>query len=248
MKSYTGKNKQEEASLHLRSLMHDLDNLFVVIKGNLSLAEERNDDKEALLKRLEAAGKASAQAQVLARQMISLRLGSEASKESNVSKLLQDCVAICLNGTDIKHSITSPPELPLVAMGRSAVARIINNLLINAIEAMNRVGTLSIQVNQINSKEVPDEDLKPSEYVCISIKDSGKGIASANLEKIFRPGYTDKLLGKGLGLASSLSIVQEFGGTLSSTPNLAKGACFNLYMPVVNTVEAMKESIAEEKS
>jgi signal transduction histidine kinase len=245
MKNYTGKKNQEKIDLHLRSLMHDLNNLFVVIQGNLSLAEERNDDKEALLVRLEAASKASEQARILARQMASLRMGSEVSNESNVSKLLQDCVAICLNGSAVKHSIISPPELPLVAMGRSAIARIINNLLINAIEAMNGEGTIAIHVKQINFNQAADEDLEPGEYVCISIKDSGQGITPADLEKIFKPGYTNKLWGKGLGLASSLTIVREFGGTLSATPNLAKGACFNLYMPVV---EAIKESKAEEKS
>lgn len=233
MKNNIGKNNQEENKLHLRSLMHDLNNLFVVIQGNLTLAEERTDDKEDLLSRLKAASKASEQAQILARQMIASKMGSAASKQSNVSKLLKDSLAICLNGTAVKHSIDAPLELPLVAMDRSAIARIINNLLINGIEAMNGEGTIEISLRHIKLSKALDDGLEAGEYVCISIKDTGQGIPPAEFGKIFKPGYTNKLWGKGLGLASSLTIVQEFGGTLNATPDLAQGACFNLYMPAV---------------
>ncbi len=96
------------------------------------------------------------------------------------------------------------------------------NLLVNAGHAIEERGVITIATRQIDNE------------ICISIADSGQGIAPENLARIFDPFFTTKAIGKGTGLGLSLSygIVQKHHGRIEVQSTVGKGTTFRVYLPV----------------
>jgi two-component system, NtrC family, sensor kinase len=100
------------------------------------------------------------------------------------------------------------------------------NILLNAAEAMLQVGDLTITTAA-----------EPEGKVTVTVTDTGCGIAPENLGRIFDPFFTTKDPGKGtgLGLAVSLKLIENHGGTIEATSQLGKGSTFRVILPVQGT-------------
>ncbi len=110
------------------------------------------------------------------------------------------------------------------------------NLVTNGCEAIAGAGTISVSTyNQyIDEKTTPKQEIKAGEYVVLSIQDTGPGISKKDIEHIFEPFYTKKMMGKsgsGLGLSVVWNTMEDHGGKVFVDSN-EKGACFQLYFPV----------------
>ncbi len=114
--------------------------------------------------------------------------------------------------------------------------QVLINLMFNACDAMGNSGRLIITTCRTPLPESTEGDSgqQPQEAIEISVSDTGKGIASSELNKIFDPFYTTKPPGKGtgLGLAISLRIVESFGGGISVESIEGKGSTFNIRLPL----------------
>ena len=110
-------------------------------------------------------------------------------------------------------------ELPFVPGDRVQLQQVILNLVMNGIEAMNTVTDRPREMLIRSSHYESDK-------VLVAVQDSGIGIDSQNLEKIFDTFYTTKSQGMGMGLAISRSIVENHGGRLWATANEGRGATF----------------------
>jgi len=125
------------------------------------------------------------------------------------------------------------------------------NLVTNAAEAIEDAGTVTIStVNQyIEEPLMGHEDVHTGEYVMLSVSDDGSGITPKDLERIFEPFYTKKVMGKsgtGLGLAVVWNTVQDHNGYVN-VKSSEKGTVFELYFPVIRQgVAAEKENIPLE--
>ena len=115
------------------------------------------------------------------------------------------------------------------------VQQILTNLLSNAVKFTRPGGTVCVRCEGASS---PRSNGDPAgEWTCISVKDTGEGIAEHDLERIFHPfvqldgGYTRAHGGTGLGLTISRSLAQMMGGDLSVESALGKGSCFTLWLP-----------------
>ncbi|MDG7050590.1 MAG: HAMP domain-containing histidine kinase [Nitrososphaerota archaeon] len=108
-------------------------------------------------------------------------------------------------GDDVE--INLPKTNPLITCDIDKMEIVFVNLITNAIEAMNKSGTISI-----NASENKDT-------ITIEIEDSGPGINQENIEKIFEPLFTTKTTGTGLGLASCKNIIDRHQGTISVKNN-----------------------------
>ena len=102
------------------------------------------------------------------------------------------------------------------------------NLLVNGIEAMNRVPEDRRHL-VIEAQSHVSED---KSFVLLTVTDSGIGLTAEDLPKLFQTFYTTKAAGLGIGLAISRSIVEAHGGRLWATSNAELGATFQLMLPV----------------
>ncbi len=126
------------------------------------------------------------------------------------------------------------------------LSKMVMNLVANAIESMAPGGRLSISTKNVyidksdGLYEVPEE----GEYVAVQFADSGEGIAIEDLEKIFEPFYTNKVMGRsgtGLGLAIVWGTVKDHRGYVDVRSEIGKGTVFTLYFPGTRDNEDVTE-------
>jgi len=112
--------------------------------------------------------------------------------------------------------------------------QVINNLVINADQAMKEGGVLYISAKNVFVNEDSFFPLQKGEYVIISFMDQGEGIPEQNISKIFDPYFTTKENGNGLGLATSYSIIKKHGGIIFVESTQGVGTTFFVYLPAAN--------------
>jgi two-component system NtrC family sensor kinase len=115
------------------------------------------------------------------------------------------------------------PELPLISADFNRLNQIMVNLIINAVDAMEGKGTLTLHTYQD----------KPGRNVVLEVSDTGQGIPAENRERIFEPFFTTKEVGKGtgLGLSTVYGIVKEHGGTIEVRSTVGEGTTFIIKFP-----------------
>ena len=120
-------------------------------------------------------------------------------------------------------------QLPLVMLDPSRIERVFINLIMNAAEAMDGEGLLTLKTRKGRT----------GDYVVITISDTGPGISPANLNRIFDPFFTTKEVGRGtgLGLAISYGIIKDHGGTISVASRTGECTTFVVRLPVQEGVK-----------
>lgn len=123
-------------------------------------------------------------------------------------------------------------DLPKLWINSGKISQVLTNLLINAGQAIDGQGTISITTTLKN------------DHVVISIEDNGLGISQENVNKIFDPFFTTKDvgIGTGLGLSISYGIIQEHGGNITVTSELNKGSCFSIFIPIRSMTELARKT------
>lgn len=148
-------------------------------------------------------------------------------RSSDVNSILQECVSLVENQA-LFHNIQVTKDfkenLPRIVIDPSQMQQVFMNIIINAAEAMDGNGQLTLATR-----------LEPVEE-CIEVEftDTGHGISEDNSERIFDPFFTTKEVGHGtgLGLAISYGIVKEHKGTISVESEVGKGTTFVVRLPV----------------
>jgi two-component system NtrC family sensor kinase len=146
----------------------------------------------------------------------------------NINSLLQGCISLVENQAifhNIEIVMNLDHSLPMIIVDPSQIERVFLNLIINAAEAMEGRGKLTI-ITTMNSTD---------NSIDIDVRDTGAGIAPENIEKIFDPFFTTKETGHGvgLGLAISYGIVKEHCGKLTVESKLGKGTTFTVSLPLI---------------
>ncbi len=114
-----------------------------------------------------------------------------------------------------------PPELPLVVADFNQLVQVFINLVVNAVQAMNDGGRLTISTGTEDG------------WVKMSVSDTGRGIPPENMERLFTPFFTTKedTRGVGLGLAVSYGIIERHGGRIEARSEVGKGSTFTVFLP-----------------
>jgi len=118
-----------------------------------------------------------------------------------------------------------------VEIDEGQISQVINNLLINADQAMPSGGGIKIEARNIAIENGSDLLLPSGKYVKMTITDQGVGIPSKYLDKIFDPYFTTKQKGSGLGLATAYSIIKNHSGYTKVASQLGVGTTFEIYLP-----------------
>ncbi len=241
--------KLESLGLLAGGIAHDFNNILTAISGNVSLAKMYLKPEEKAFQKLTKAEKASFQAKELTRQLLtfSRKGGAPTKKVISIRDLIEDSVQFTLRGANVCCDCVVPQDLYKVEVDEGQIGQVINNLLINADQAMPEGGTVHVKAENINIGTNNNQHLKPGKYVKISVKDHGIGIPEANLIKIFDPYFTTKEEGNGLGLSTAYSIVKKHGGGIDVESNEGRGSVFHVYLPASKETKEEKKKV-EKKS
>lgn len=214
------------------NVAHELNNPLQGIVTYSSLLLEKDICDEPSRKNLEKISIQANRCREIIRSLLDFSRQKKPVKTlTNINALLRGCVALVENQAQF-HNIeivkNLDDSLPMIVVDPSQIERVFLNLIINAAEAMNGGGTLTLTTNLgMNSKTIE-----------IEVKDTGHGITIENMERIFNPFFTTKEIGHGvgLGLAISYGIVKEHNGEITVESEIEHGATFLVNLPVITKV------------
>lgn len=213
---------------------HEINNPLQGIVTYSHLLLERAGTDSAIRESLEKIVKQANRCRDIIRGLLDFARQRKPDKRpSNVNRVLEECIALVDNQA-LFHNIrivkNLAPDLPQVLMDPSQIQQVFMNLIINAAEAMNGAGQLTI-----TTRHVPADGAVEIEFT-----DTGHGIKEEDLDRIFDPFFTTKEVGHGtgLGLAISYGIVKEHRGTITVQSEEGHGATFTIRLPVTAQPEA----------
>jgi len=242
--------KQLEEQLHQSQKMeafgqlaggvaHDFNNLLTVIQGYVCMLQAKDCTAEHRTTGLASIAKAADRASNLTRQLLTfsrrqlfqpktLDLNEVVASTSQIlQRLVGESITLETQYMSGDASITADQHM---------LEQVLINLAANARDAMPKGGQLvvSTSVCEIDSGQACQQGRsRPGRHICLSVTDTGCGIAPEHLSRIFEPFFTTKDVGKGtgLGLASVYGIVKQHEGWIEALSNVGKGTTFRIFFP-----------------
>ncbi|MBU0945216.1 MAG: PAS domain-containing protein [Proteobacteria bacterium] len=225
--------KLESIGVLAGGIAHDFNNILAAILGNIDLSLLDSALSPETQKLLQEAVKASNRARDLTQQLLTFAKGGEPIKEiSSLTEVVKDSADFILRGDKVACRYLFSPDLWLVDIDKSQISQVVQNIILNASNAMPNGGIVEVLCENVcpassTSIVLPQTDL----FVKMEITDSGIGIPANVLDKIFDPYFSTKQKGNGLGLAITHSIVNKHGGHISVQSSPGAGTTFTIYLP-----------------
>jgi len=253
----TTRKKAEEELLRVQKLeslgvlaggiAHDFNNLLTAVLGNVGLAKMYASAESKVYERLTEAEKAIQRVRDLTQQLLTFSKGGAPVKQTaSIAGLIADSAQFALRGSNVRCEFAIAENLWPVEVDEGQISQVINNLVLNAVQAMPEGGTIRLSARNVTREMKRPAVLKEGEYVAISVEDQGPGIAKEHLAKIFDPYFTTKPTGSGLGLAISYSIVKNHGGVLTVESEEGVGTTFCVYLPAARGQVVPQKEPSEE--
>jgi CheY-like chemotaxis protein len=153
-----------------------------------------------------------------------------------VLKLIRSIIPVTI---DMQSDIRD--ECGMIKADPTQIHQIVMNLATNAFHSMGEArGELTVSLKGIGFRgdDIIEPDMRPGEYVCLTVSDTGKGMPKDVIEKIFDPFFTTKDKGKGTGMGLSVvhGIVKNMKGNIQVHSEPGKGSRFTVYFPVADSV------------
>ena len=236
-------------------IAHDFNNILGIILGNLELLELDLPDDEKIKKRISNITKSAERAAALTNQLLGFaRHRITQTEEVDVKHVIHAMESLIARSVtpQVEVEYHMPDDLWLAEIDQGDFADALLNLLLNARDAMNGSGRLIIRaVNKtLDSKYCEaNPGAIPGDYIELSIRDNGEGMAPDQLEHIFEPFFTTKELGKGtgLGLAMVFGFIRRSKGYIKVSSEKGIGTTFWLYLPRGEKVTQTEEEKVEQK-
>ncbi len=227
-------------------IAHDLNNFLTGIVGNIELAMMDTDPAEQQ-NRLERAGQEAMKVKNLTQQLLTFsKGGTPVSEVCDLRELLTETVNFTLSGSNARCEYALPAVAYPVKIDKGQIRQVINNLIINAQEAMPDGGVIRVSEEKVELYGEHDIPLDDGVYVCISVEDEGVGIPEADRKNVFDPFFTTKPTGNGIGLATAYSIIKQHEGLLLLESEEGAGTRFDIYLPL-SIEEIPEQRVAEER-
>jgi len=241
--------KLESVGLLAGGIAHDFNNILTSVFANIGLAKlltaKDPSSNTTVVERLSAAEKACLRARDLTKQLLTFAKGGAPVKNTtSIASIIRDTVEFALRGSSVRCHLHLPENLWPVVVDEGQISQVLQNLIINAEQAMPEGGIIDVNVANESITTSADLPLKEGNYVRVSVQDQGIGIPQDHLSKIFDPYFTTKQKGSGLGLATTYSIIKRHEGHITVSSALGKGACFTVYL----SASAKKEMSSDEGS
>ena len=236
-------DKLESISLLAGGIAHDFNNILTGVLGNLSLAGLDVPRDSELHQRLDEAERATLRARDLTRQLLTFaRGGAPVKRLTRVDRVVREAAVFAARGSAAFCRFEVADDLWPAEVDEGQVGQVIQNMVINAVQAMPSGGAITVSVTNAAVEPGSAHTLPPGPYVRIAIRDEGIGIPDKLLKKIFDPYFTTKQAGSGLGLATSYSIVRNHQGHIEVSSAPGEGSTFVIHLPAVKNGQVSREA------
>lgn len=215
-------------------LAHDFNNILAGILGNINLVLLDTSLQERTRDMLLRAEKASLRATDLTQQLLTFAEGGGPIRETAfLEDVIKDSANFVLQGDHAACRYDIPEDLWRVDIDKGQIGQVIQNIVLNASQAMPDGGIIPITCENLVGAGADGSPIaKGDRFVMISIKDSGVGMATNVVDKIFDPYFSTKQVGNGLGLAITQSIISKHNGHITVESSRGAGTTFTIYLPV----------------
>ncbi|MCW5965779.1 MAG: PAS domain S-box protein [Bryobacterales bacterium] len=233
--------KMEAVGTLAGGIAHDFNNLLTGILGFADLLKSRPKDAEKTLEAAEIIQKAAERATRLTSQLIGFaRQGKTQNSRVTINSLIDELVDFLSHTLprSIHIDFDASEEILCVLGDQNQLHQALLNLALNARDAMANGGHMIFRAEKVGRAELQGIDplASPGEdWVCISVTDTGEGIAQEHLGRIFEPFFTTKPVGKGcgMGLAMVYSIIRNHNGMVDVESQVNSGTTFRILLPLM---------------
>jgi len=225
--------KLESIGFLAGGIAHDFNNTLAIISNNIHIAKTLSADNPKSVTKLQAAESAVLKATNLTQHLLTFsKGGAPVMKTMPIDTIVKEAASLSLTGSAVRCRISEiPGDLRLVKVDEGQINQVLNNLLINALQASGPGSTVTINLANHDAPKDSNLPLSPGKYVRISVADQGEGIPGDHISKIFDPYFTTKERGSGLGLATAYSIIKQHSGHIEVKSTPGKGSVFHIYLP-----------------
>jgi PAS domain S-box-containing protein len=230
---------------------HDFNNLLTIIRSSVEFLRRPNLPEErrrryidAITGTVERAAKLTGQLLAFARrQALKPEVFDVPDRIRTVTDMLRTIV-----GSRIRIETDVACDQCFVEADVTQFETALVNMTVNARDAMDGEGTLTVHVNALaEMPSIRGHAGGPGSFVAVSITDTGSGIPADQLAQIFEPFFTTKEVGKGtgLGLSQVYGFAKQSGGDVEVESELGKGTTFTLYLPKVEREVGMDGAVSD---
>jgi signal transduction histidine kinase/ActR/RegA family two-component response regulator len=247
--------KMEAVGQLTGGIAHDFNNMLAVVVGGIDLARRRlNGPKREVMAHLTNAMEGATRAAALTRRLLSFARSEPLLPERVDSGELVAGMSDLLDrtlGERIQVEVDRAPDTWPTYVDPHQLENAIVNLAVNARDAMDGTGVMHVSTTNVTLKANEVGDVRPGEYVRISVTDTGCGMTPEVLERAFEPFFTTKPVGKGtgLGLSQIFGFAHQSGGEVGIESEVGKGTTVSIYLPrTESAAEAVRLHPAVQRS
>lgn len=253
VRDITGRKRTEEVLANAQKLeslgilaggiAHDFNNLMGGIFGYIEMANGASTEahvKQDLAKVMQTIERARA----LTQQLLTFAKGGSPKQEVlPLFPFIQQTAQFALSGSNASSRFDIADDLWSANYDKNQIGQVIDNLVINAQQAMPLGGTIVLSARNTSLADSEHPLLKKGDYVRLSVTDTGIGIPKELQKRIFDPFFTTKAKGHGLGLATCYSIINRHGGCIDVFSEPGKGSTFNVYLPAAREIPSSSRDL-----
>ncbi|NLV68501.1 MAG: response regulator [Spirochaetes bacterium] len=230
-------------------LAHDFNNILSGILGNITLLIDKAKQDDPGLESMMGIEYAAYRARALTQQLLTFSRGGSPIKEtSHIMEIVEETVNFVLSGSKVRPRFKVQPNLKNVHVDAGQISQVIQNLVINALDAVNgEEGFIDITFENDKCRFPGTSDREPADCIKIEVRDYGCGISTRALPYIFDPYYTTKDRGSGLGLAICYSIIRKHDGNITVHSRPGEGTVMTVYLPAVDEQPDTAPSVEKRK-
>ena len=241
-------SKLEAIGILAGGIAHDFNNILTAILGNISLGQALTGKEDEIYRVLKDAENACYKAKDLTSQLLTFaRGGSPLKKATSLKDLIMESAWFALRGSNVRCYFHIAKDLWQAEVDEEQISRVINNLIINADQAMPDGGTIDCSAENLAIGDNSSLPLRPGNYLKISIQDHGHGISKNDLPRIFDPFFTTREKSNGMGVTTAWSIVTKHGGHIAVASEVGRGTRFEIYLPATYQTQDKKPVQAGKK-
>ena len=224
--------KIESLGMLAGGIAHDFNNLLGGIFGFIDIARSDPNIDRNVSGYLDRAMGVLLHAKGLTQQLLTFsKGGAPLRKSGSVEKVVRELSHFALSGSNVACSVSIDAGLWNCEFDENQIGQVIENIVINAQQAMPTGGTVELTVQNYHIEKGTHHILQAGDYVRISVRDSGIGIPKEIIARIFDPFFTTKQEGHGLGLATAYSVISKHNGCIDVESEPGKGSVFHVYLP-----------------